>query len=364
MMPKGASVGEGGKQRLWNPWIIVLWFIPFLGLWVGSALIALNWWRLGKRGWAAWAWSFIPLDFFVTESLLSDVSNLAAIIITFVVWIVLLALPQIWFVGHYYGRSFERRRWIVPIGLGLILGFTLPKLANQVDLWLNSSSASTSLTPTARDQPALKELTVEELVQLKSGLVLPVEVSWKESYLLFFTEVKKRAGSAVFMRASGRSILMVTNRHVIKVPENAQNVTRHVIDGEIEVPFEVVSKDAGRLDLAVIKLISAEPVQDITIPLARLAQISVGQECVAIGNTLGFGISVTTGIVSKMDDMGGFTAIRTSAPISPGNSGGALFRRKDGALIGITTNSFNKDGAQAVNFALPVEYIDKLDPIK
>ncbi len=125
-----------------------------------------------------------------------------------------------------------------------------------------------------------------------------------------------------------------------------------------------MSKDSGRIDLALIKVMTAEPLQEITIPLARLDQIAVGQECVAIGNTLGFGISVTTGIVSKIDDMGGFTAIRTSAPISPGNSGGALFRRKDGALIGITSKTLNRDGAQVVNFAMPLDCIDKLEPIK
>lgn len=355
---------DGEKPRLWNPWFIVLWFIPFLGVWVGSALIALNWWRLGKKGWAAWSSAFIPLQFTISVTLLNDVSALATIVLSFIVWLVVVALPQIWFVGHYYGRSFEHRRWIVPIGLGLVLGFTLPKVADQVENWLTRSPTSTPVTSAAQIQPATKELTVEELVQLKSGLVLPVEVSWKEPYLLFFSQEKKVAGSAVFVFTSGRSIFMVTNRHVIRVPENAQDVERCVIDGKSKADFVVMSKDAGALDLALIKVMTAEPLQDITIPLARLDQVSIGQECVAIGNTLGYGISVTTGIVSKVDDVGAFTAIRTSAPISPGNSGGALFRRKDGALIGITTLTVDKDGAQAVNLAIPVDYIDKLEPIK
>ena len=355
---------EGEMPRLWTPWFIVLWFIPFLGVWVGSALVALNWQRLGKKGWAAWSWLFIPLDMVVLGMLLGDVAFFPALVTSFAVWFAILAVPQIWFVGHYYRSSFDRRRWIVPIGLGLLLGFGLPKVAPLVEQWLSSSQASTSLTSAARDQPAVKELTVEELVKMKSGLVLPVELTWKEPYLLFFSTEKRKQGSAVFACASGRSIFMVTNRHVIEVPENAQNVSRVVIDGKNVVPFEVASKEAGGIDLALIKVMTQEELPQIIIPLAHLDQVVVGQECVAIGNTLGAGISVTTGIVSKIDDMGGYTAIRTSAPISPGNSGGALFRRKDGVLIGITTQTIDKNGAQAVNFALPVDYIDKLEPLK
>lgn len=365
-MPGDAASKEPVEPRLWNPGVVALLTLPVLGVWVASGLIALNWKALGRKGLAVWAWLFIPLSLLWAVFVSSNSSTMEVMLGSFILWLFLQALPQIWHMRQYRDTGYQKRRWILPIGLGLIFTFAWPKAMAALNQWFTENevpNASASVVPPP-EAPIKPELTVEELVQLKSGLVLPVEVSWKEPYLWFFSEEKKVAGSAVFVFASGRSIFMVTNRHVISIPENARDIERCVIDGTVKADFVVMSKDAGTLDLALIKLISAEPLQDITMPQARLDQISVGQECVAIGNTLGFGISVTTGIVSKMDDMGSFIAIRTSAPISPGNSGGALFRRKDGALIGITTMTVGQDGAQAVNFAIPVDYIEKLEPLK
>ncbi len=234
-VPKGEGVKEGEKLCLWNPLFIVLWFIPFLGVWVGSALLALNWSAMGKKRWAIWAWAYLPLDLIVRFFVLpDDLYILFSIFGGFAVWLVLVALPQIWFIQTYYPTSYQKRHWIVPIGLGLIIGFMLPNALSHLDEWIGSMQSSTpsELTALTQEKLPVKELTVEEVVQLKSGLVLPVEVSWKEPYLWFFSEERKVAGSAVFMFTSGRSIFMVTNQHVVAVPENAQNVSRCVIDGK------------------------------------------------------------------------------------------------------------------------------------
>lgn len=363
LIPKGTGIKEGEKLCLWNPWFIVLWFIPFLGVWVGSALIAINWSAMGKKRWAAWTWVYLLLDFIVGLFLLPDDLHILVVIIGgFAVWFILVALPQVWFVHNYYPASYARRRWLVPIGLGIILGLSLPKVLASLGEWAASMEAKTpsQLAAVAQAKHPAKELTVEEVVQLKSGLVVPVEISWEESSWVIFKTKMKSSGSAVVFCTSGNEIVFITNRHVIDTPLGAQNITRRIVDGKKTYSFEVVSGEVAGIDLALIKLTVPDRFDEHCIPYVSLDQVAVGQECVAIGNTLGGGISVTTGIVSKFDDFGAYTAIRTSAPISPGNSGGALFRRKDGVLIGITTSGIDKNHAQNVNFAIPVECLKKL----
>ena len=363
LMHKGEGVKEGENLCLWNPLFVAVWCLPILGIWIATPLIALNWRNLGRKGWAAWTWLYLLLHFIVMGVLLPD--NLDAILIVagdFAVWLLLVALPQVWFVQTYYPVSYERRRWLVPIGLGLILSFALPKVVSYLNDWADSMEATTpsQLSAVAQAKHPVKELTVEEVVQLKTCLVVPVEITWEESSWVIFKSKMKSSGSAVFFCTSGNEIVFITNRHVIDTPVGAQNITRRIVDGKKTYSFDVVSGKVVGIDLALIRLTVAERFDEHCIPYVPLDQVAVGQECVAIGNTLGGGISVTTGIVSKFDDFGTYTAIRTSAPISPGNSGGALFRRKDGALIGITTSGIDENHAQNVNFAIPVECLGKL----
>lgn len=369
LMPRTDVNLHGSPLYLWKPWLIALWFIPFLGIWVGSALVAINWWTLRKRYWAAWALAFIPLEYAASGWLMPDsVPFVIQILASFGAWLIIVAAPQIWFIQQYCGQGYERRRWLAPIGLGLIIGFALPKVAEYLERTSEgaASPSSAQLAAAAQSQQVARELTVEDVVKAKSGLVVPLEITWTETSLLIFTAKKSAKGSAVIIGTKSDTVLFATNRHVVEVPENAENIERHVLNGDRRHPFTLASQLTDDLDLALIAVRVLEQFSTNTIPSAALNDVVVGEECVAIGNTLGHGISVTTGIISKFDSMASFYAnahdslvlIRTSAPISPGNSGGALFRRKDGKLIGITTATQTR--GQNVNFVLPVEYLWKL----
>jgi hypothetical protein len=365
LMPQPDVTLDEKQFSLWKPWLIVLWFIPFLGIWVGCALVAVNWWTLGKKYWALWSWAFIALEYAASAWLMPDsVPFLIQILTSFVAWLILVAGPQIWFVQQYYGRGYDRRRWLVPIGIGLIIGFALPKIAEYLEglSEVDASQSSAQLAAAAQNQQVVKELTVEEVVKAKSGFVVPLEISWTETALLIFSSKEARSGSAVFIGAEGNQIVFATNRHVIKVPEGANDIKRILVDGKNRLPFSIVTEFSDELDLAVIQVSLPEVFKKSTIPSAAFSELAVGEECVAIGNALGHGISVTTGIISRFDAIndGALFMIRTSAPISPGNSGGGLFRRKDGKLLGITTSTRIDKGAQNVNFALPIEYLGKL----
>ena len=363
-MPRPDVNLERKQISLWKPWLVVLWFIPFLGIWVGSALVAINWWRLGKIYWSVWAWSFIPLEYAVSAWLAPDsVSLVVQILSSFAAWLILVAAPQIWFVQQYYGTGYDRRRWLVPIGIGLIIGFALPKVVEYLERTAEgaASPSSAQLAAAAQNQQVPRELTVEEVVKAKSGLVVPLEITWAETSLLIFTTKKCTKGSAVVIGNKGDTIYFATNRHVVEVPQGAQNIERIILDGNDRVRFSLVSELTSDLDLALIAVRNSEQLDNYTLPTATINEMAVGEECVAIGNTLGHGISATTGIISRFDanSDGSLFMIRTSAPISPGNSGGGLFRRRDGKLLGITTAGIDA-GAQNVNFALPIEYVGKL----
>lgn len=267
-------------------------------------------------------------------------------------------MPKSWFtIGRFY-------LLLVAGGAAVLMVSVVDYLARPSEV--NSLVSLALHTIFDKAEVPNKELTVEDVVKAKSGLVVPLEITWTETSLLIFTAKKSAKGSAVIIGTKGDTVLFATNRHVVEVPKNAENIERHVVNGDKRHPFTLASQLTDDLDLALITVRVLEQFSTNTIPSAALNDVVVGEECVAIGNTLGHGISVTTGIISKFDSMASFYAnahdslvlIRTSAPISPGNSGGALFRRKDGKLLGITTGHLK--GGQNVNFVLPVEYLWKL----
>jgi S1-C subfamily serine protease len=342
---------------------MALWFMPLLGPWVGSALVAINWWNLRRKIYALCALAFIPCQFLALSWFIpEDAHVITTLIAAFTSWLVLLAAPQIWFVHKHHGTRFTKRRWLVPIGIGLIIGAAMPKITELLESLYASdqSTAPTHLASVSSRAQAVKELTVEEVAKTNSNLVYPLEVSWKQTSYLVFTSKNAVRGSAVVIATKGNDVYLATNWHVVGVPSDATDIKRTLVDNTNQIPFVVVTAPIENLDLAVIKITSDTLIGDYTIPTESLENIEVGQECVAIGNSLGMGISVTTGIVSRFDEAGSFVAIRTSAPISPGNSGGGLFRRKDGKLIGVTTAAAKADGAQNVNIALPIEYVKRL----
>lgn len=146
----------------------------------------------------------------------------------------------------------------------------------------------------------------------------------------------------------------------------AQSITVQFSD-DSTVAAEVKGTDAGS-DLAVV----AVPISDIsadtlsTIKVATLGNsddLSVGQAAVAIGNALGYGQSVTTGVISALNrevsvenEDGSTTTnelIQTDAAINPGNSGGALLNAK-GEVIGISSVKYSDTSVEGMGYAIPI----------
>jgi len=156
-------------------------------------------------------------------------------------------------------------------------------------------------------------------------------------------------GSGVLVSPEG---YLLTNQHVV---DGADDIEVTLSDGR-SASARVVGTDADS-DLALLK-ISLDNVP--VIPFGDIAQVSVGDPVLAIGNPFNVGETVTSGIVSALDrnQLGLSTIenfIQTDAAINPGNSGGALVDG-EGRLVGINTAIFSRSGgSMGIGFAIPVD---------
>jgi len=166
------------------------------------------------------------------------------------------------------------------------------------------------------------------------------------------------SGSGIIVGQNEEELLMVTNNHVVA---GNDILTVTFIDEE-SVEAYVKGTDVER-DLAVVA-VPLNRIPDTTrdrISVARMGdstRLRVGEPAIAIGNALGFGQSVTTGVISAVErsiDLEGFDVmlIQTDAAINPGNSGGALLNA-NGEVIGINTLKKYAAAVEGMGYAIPV----------
>ncbi len=165
-------------------------------------------------------------------------------------------------------------------------------------------------------------------------------------------------GSGTVIHPSG---YVLTNAHVVA---QAQDLKVKLADGR-ELPAEAVASLPDE-DLAVIRIVAPAGTRFQAVSLARSDDLLVGETVIAIGNPVGLGHTVTTGIVSALDrelspaDGVRFKGIiQTDAAINPGNSGGPLLNIL-GEQIGV--NTAIRSDAQNVGFAIPTDRVKALLP--
>ena len=168
------------------------------------------------------------------------------------------------------------------------------------------------------------------------------------------------SGSGVIIGKNDTELLIATNNHVVS---GAESLTVCFNDDKDAVfDAKIKGTDADN-DLAVIAIKLSDISEDVlnSISVATLGdstQMEVGDQVVAIGNALGFGQSVTSGVISALDrevtiDDTTATLMQTDAAINPGNSGGALFNMK-GEVIGINSAKYASDQVEGMGFAIPM----------
>lgn len=175
----------------------------------------------------------------------------------------------------------------------------------------------------------------------------------------FFGGIREKeitsAGSGIVIAQTDDELLIVTNNHVV---EGYESLTVSFIDEE-SVEANVKGTDSNK-DLAVIA-VDLKDVKESTLDAIAVAQLGdssklqVGEPTIAIGNALGYGQSVTAGIVSATErEIDGYEGklIQTDAAINPGNSGGALLNA-NGEVIGINVAKVSDSTVEGMGYAIP-----------
>lgn len=174
----------------------------------------------------------------------------------------------------------------------------------------------------------------------------------------------KSAGSGIIVSQDDKNIYIATNNHVVA---DSKSITVQFCDLST-VTAEVKGTDAGD-DLAVVA-VKLSDIKGDTAGKIRVATVGnsddlkAGQAAVAIGNALGYGQSVTTGVISAVnrdvsvkDDTSGDSTtsklIQTDAAINPGNSGGALLNLS-GEVIGINSIKYSDTSVEGMGYAIPI----------
>ena len=189
----------------------------------------------------------------------------------------------------------------------------------------------------AIQMPIAASNTTTEIVKKVSGAVVIIKA--------FSKEYGESQGSGVLID-DGKTI--VTNLHVVQY---ATKVTVEFSDGRT---FRSKGYLAVNLDKDLITIRLPKKISKVNpVKMAKLDGLSVGQKVVAIGSPKGLSNTVSEGIVSAIRELDPATKlIQTTAPVSPGSSGGGLFN-EDAKLIGIT--SFVHIDGQNLNFAYPAD---------
>ena len=252
---------------------------------------------------------------------------------------------------------------------GMVLGsFMIGKNAVKTiptaNLETNAAKLSTSSgSKSGSSSSSGDTYTVAQIAeQCKSSVVAITNQSVQEVQTMFGTMQQQStgSGSGVIIGKNDTELLIATNNHVVS---GAESLTVCFNDDKDAVfDAKIKGTDADN-DLAVIAIKLSDISDDVlnSISIATLGdstQMEVGDQVVAIGNALGFGQSVTSGVISALDrevtiDDTTATLMQTDAAINPGNSGGALFNMK-GEVIGINSAKYASDQVEGMGFAIPM----------
>ena len=247
----------------------------------------------------------------------------------------------------------------------------LDALTNTTTEVASTTSAPTteslSLTSTASVGNGMDVSTIAENV-MPSVVAINISAIVEQQGMFGYTQQYEAegSGSGIIIGENDSELLMVTNNHVVS---DATTVNVTFADGE-SYEAQVKSTDSDT-DLAIV-VVKLSDIKESTMNQIKIATIGdsdslkVGEQVVAIGNALGYGQSVTTGIVSAKDRTNSTNTtplIQTDAAINPGNSGGALLNMK-GEVIGINSSKYSDTTVEGMGYAIPITAVqDRLDDL-
>ncbi len=230
--------------------------------------------------------------------------------------------------------------------------------SSEVEKALENAGQTTTTTSgdsvsTVYDVSAVAEAAMPSLVSITNMGEQEIQ-----SFFGTYTQASESSGTGIIIGKNDDELLIATNNHVV---EGSEQLNVCFIDNEI-VSALVKGTDATN-DLAVIA-VSLSDIPEDTLNKISIAQLGdseslkIGEPVIAIGNALGYGQSVTTGVISALDrevTIENMTSslIQTDAAINPGNSGGALLNMQ-GQVIGINSAKLASSQVEGMGYAIPI----------
>lgn len=254
---------------------------------------------------------------------------------------------------------------------------------NQVTLEPETSDVELSKTntPAASQQRFGKGTDVYDVSAIVENCMPSVvsitNIGTQEFRTFFGTyeQESQSSGSGIIIGQNETELLIVTNNHVISKAKEISvyfNSDGEEADENNVISAKVKGTEASK-DLAVIS-VQLKDIPQETLDIIKIATIGdssalkIGEPVVAIGNAYGYGLSVTSGIVSALNREVSVQAdgqtitnklIQTDAAINPGNSGGALLNGK-GELIGINSVKFISEEVEGMGYAIPITDVESI----
>ena len=251
------------------------------------------------------------------------------------------------------------------LGASIVIGtcFGIPSIKNELIGNSNFSESNNSSNNINTQQISLLDYsdTAVGVAQKVLPSIVGISVTYSVNSPFYGNQGTASAqGSGVIISSDG---YILTNNHVVNSTSTssfyelgkASKITVKLYNDDTEYEAKIIGTDE-QTDLAVIKI---DKDNLTAAELGDSDSVQVGEFCMALGNPLGLGSTVTDGIISAVnrtvtdEDGNSYKAIQTNAAINSGNSGGALVNSK-GQVMGINTLKVSGEGVEGVGFAIPI----------
>ena len=242
------------------------------------------------------------------------------------------------------------------VGVSVAKDKLYPSTADRIETTSGTTSAKSETSSSGSSSSSSNVASVVN--EVMPSVVSITSTIQSSNYYGFGTQESEGAGSGFIVAKTKDNLMIATNNHVVS---DATSLTVGFAD-DTTAKATVVGTDSSA-DLAVIS-VKIKDIKDSTASKIKVAtlgssdDLKVGEEVVAIGNALGYGQSVTTGVVcAKNREVsltdGTMNLLQTDAAINPGNSGGVLINM-DGQVVGINNAKLEDTSVEGMGYAIPI----------
>lgn len=242
------------------------------------------------------------------------------------------------------------------VGVSVAKDKLYPSTADRIETTSGTTSAKSETSSSSSSSSSSNVASVVN--EVMPSVVSITSTIQSSNYYGFGTQESEGAGSGFIVAKTKDNLMIATNNHVVS---DATSLTVGFAD-DTTAKATVVGTDSSA-DLAVIS-VKIKDIKDSTASKIKVAtlgssdDLKVGEEVVAIGNALGYGQSVTTGVVSAKNREvsltdGTMNLLQTDAAINPGNSGGVLINM-DGQVVGINNAKLEDTSVEGMGYAIPI----------